>query len=548
MNARPRTAAAGSTEALGDSTHLDAIIIGAGISGLYALYRLRAAGLRAKIIEAARGIGGTWYWNAYPGARCDAESFDYSYSFSPELEQEWSWSERYASQPEILRYLNYVADKFDLRSDVILDTRVVTASYGEAECSWRLGTNHGVHYTAQFCIAATGTLSAPVSPPFDGLDQYEGDWYETQRWPQEDVKLANRVVGVIGTGSSGIQIIPRLADKAAELMVFQRTPNFSLPARNKPVTADDNKRMKDRYREHRAAQRTSAFGTPLARPQLAAFDLTDEERTAEFERRWAIGGAPSFRSAFTDLNSNPEANKAAADFIRRKIRETVSDAATADLLCPNDHPLGSRRISLDINYYETFNRPNVKLVDVRGDPITRIVRAGIQTVTTTYPVDAIIFALGYDALTGSLMRVDVRGKDGIQLSSEWLSAPAAYLGIAAAGFPNLFMITGPGSPSVLSIMTVAIEQHVEWMIGLIEYLRRKGYRSFEADREAQAAWSREIARTAALTLYPQAASYYNGANISGKPRVFVPYAGGLDVYSAKCEEIARQGYHGFRLA
>jgi cation diffusion facilitator CzcD-associated flavoprotein CzcO len=528
---------------------LDVVVVGAGLAGLYMLHRLRQQGLRTTVLEAADAIGGTWYWNAYPGARCDVESLDYSYSFSPELEQEWEWTEKYPSQPEILRYINHVADRFDLRRDIRLATRVTEAVYDEDANQWHVRTERGERFTCRYCIFATGCLSAPLRPPFEGLDRFEGEWYQTQQWPHHPVDFTGKRVGVIGTGSSGVQSIPVIAEQAAHLTVFQRTPNFSIPGRNAPLDPEVQRERKRTYREHRQKQRTSGSGVPLEVNERSALEMTEEERLAEMERRWALGGAPVFNVSFADIMTNKASNDIVADFVREKIRAKVHDPELAEMLCPYDHPFAAKRLCVDTNYFETFNRDNVTLVDVRKAPIAEITRHGLRLADgTEFELDTIVFAVGYDAMSGSLLRVDIRGRDGISLRDEWAGGPRTYLGLAMAGFPNLFTITGPGSPAVLAVMIVAIEQHVEWIDEAIGWARRSGVAAMEPSREAQDRWMDHVEEVANGTVFPLATnSYYVGANVPGKPRVFAIYAGGLDRYQRRCEEVAAAGYEGFVL-
>lgn len=529
------------------TSHFDAVVVGAGLAGLYMLYRLRERGLSVRVLEQAEGIGGTWYWNAYPGARCDVESMDYSYSFSPELEQEWTWTEKYASQEEILRYINYVADRFDLRPDIQLNTTVTAAHYDEESKTWRLSTSTGETFVARYCIFATGCLSAPLDPPFKGLDRFEGEWYQTQKWPHRKVEFRGKRVGVIGTGSSGVQIIPVIAEEAEHLYVFQRTPNFSVPGRNRPLTPEEIAERKATYREYRELQRNSPSGIPLHVNEKSALEMTPEERQAEMERRWAYGGAPVFNVSFRDVMTCKESNDIVAEFVRQKIREKVRDPKLAEELCPYDHPIAAKRLCVDHGYFETFNRDNVTLVNVRRSPIKEITPKGLLLEDGShYELDMIVFAIGYDAVSGALLRMDIRGKGGRSLRDEWANGPRSYLGLGMHGFPNLFTITGPGSPALLAVMIVAIEQHVEWIDDCIAYMREHGYTTIEATREAQDEWMRHVEELFAASVYPLAKnSYYLGANVPGKPRTFPLYAGGQKAYRDKCAEIAAAGYTGF---
>ena len=533
-----------------EAVAFDAVVVGAGFAGMYQLYKLRELGMTTRVYEAGDGVGGTWYWNRYPGARCDVESLEYSYSFSPELEQEWQWTERYPTQPEILRYANHVADRFDLRKDIQLNTRVTSAHYDEATKRWSITTNTGEAVTARYIVMATGCLSMPNRPNFKGLDDFTGPWYHTGMWPKEGVDFSGLRVGVIGTGSTAIQAIPQIARQAAHLYVFQRTPNFSMPAQNGPLSDEFQRAMKARYREHRQAARESAFGVPFAVTELSvksALEVTPEEREREFESRWQYGGATIIAS-FADFLTNKEANDYAAEFVRNKIRQVVKDPAVAELLAPKDHPIGTKRPCVDIGYYETYNRDNVTLVDVRSAPIERLTAKGLLTGGKEYELDAIVFATGFDAMTGALFKIDIRGKGGQALKEKWADGPRAYLGLAVEGFPNLFTITGPGSPSVLSNMIVSIEQHVEWITDCIKHMREQDLASIEATRAAEDAWVEHVAVVGNYTLYPLANSWYVGANIPGKPRVFMPYIGGVGNYRKKCDEVAASGYEGFALS
>ncbi|MBV9581934.1 MAG: NAD(P)/FAD-dependent oxidoreductase [Chloroflexi bacterium] len=526
----------------------DGIVIGAGFSGLYALYRLRRLGLSVRVFERGSGIGGTWFWNRYPGARCDVESLDYSYSFSPELEQEWEWTERYPTQPEILRYLNHVADRFDLWRDIQLETTIVRAEYSDAANRWTITTADGHTFTARYCIMAVGCLSSVNEPTFTGLETFQGQWYQTSRWPHDKVDFSGQRVACIGTGSSGIQTIPQLARQAAHLYVFQRTPNFSIPARNAPLDTETQQQVKATYPERRQKARQSRAGLALDPPLRGALDDTPEDRQNNYEAGWRKGGIGSVNGAYNDLLVSPEANQTVADFVRGKIREIVHDPAVAEVLMPVDYPFGTKRLCVDIDYYETYNRDNVTLVDLRRDPIEAIVPTGIRTRSTSYQVDSIVFAIGFDAMTGPLFDIDIRGRGGRTLKDKWADGPHTYLGIATAGFPNLFLVTGPGSPSVLSNMVTSIEQHVEWITDCLRYLREHDLDCIEADVAAEDAWVAHVNELASRTLYPLAKSWYMGANIPGKPRIFMPYVGGVGAYRIKCDEVAAQGYAGFLLA
>ena len=536
-----------SSEASGTPVnHLDAVVIGAGFSGLYMLYQLRELGFSTRVFEAAEGVGGTWYWNRYPGARCDSPSVHYSYSFSPELEQEWEWTEKFPRQPEILRYLNHVADRFDLRRDIQLNTRVISAVYDEITNHWLVKTDQGDQVSARYFITAVGCLSTPNLPRFQGLDSFTGQIYHTGQWPHEGVDFTGKKVGVIGTGSTGIQVIPQVAKQAASVTVFQRTPNYSLPARNRPLTEEEEATIKANYRTLRQTDRESPAGLTINYNPQSAREATPEERQKTFEERWALGGLQVLAS-FSDIAINLESNTYMADFVRAKIDETVQNPEVAKLLMPHDHPIGSKRICIDTGYYETYNRDNVSLVDVRTSPIEEITPTGLRTKDAEYELDAIVFATGFDAMTGALFKMDIRGKHGQVLKEKWAAGPRTYLGVMTAGFPNLFIITGPGSPSVLSNMPVSIEQHVEWISDCLRYIIEHRFTKIEPRVEAEDAWVAHVNEVANLTLFPLANSWYLGANIPGKPRIFMPYVGGVGNYRMKCQEIAETGYEGFVL-
>jgi cyclohexanone monooxygenase len=527
--------------------NFDAIIVGAGVGGLYAIYRLRKLGLKVRAFEAGGDVGGTWYWNRYPGCRCDVESLEYSYSFSDELQQDWHWPERYGTQPEILRYINHVADRFDLRRDIEFNTRVKQAVFDSRTNTWTVTTDRGHVATARFCIMATGNLSTPRTPDYPGLEAFKGKWYHTGLWPHEGVDFTGLRVGVIGTGSSGVQSIPIIARQAKHLHVFQRTANFTLPARNAAMDPARERTHKAHYPERRRAAFDTPFGIagypPPAKSALAA---SEEERRRLYEAKWAEGGSISFLYSFTDLLIDKDSNDTASQFVHRKIRATVKDPRTAELLCPNDHPIGTKRLILDTGYYETYNRDNVTLVDIRSKPIKEITATGLRTADAEYVLDAIVFATGFDAMTGAMKEIDIRADAGPSIREKWRHGPRTYLGIMMAGFPNLFMITGPQSPGVKSQMILACEQHVDWIADCLLYLRERGFARIEAEPEAEDAWVRHNNQVADRTLYPLANSWYVGANIPGKPRVFMPYVGGVAAYKKKCDEVAARGYEGFR--
>ncbi len=525
---------------------LDVIVVGAGFGGLYALHTLRASGLSVCAYETAADVGGVWYWNRYPGARCDVESMQYSFSFDEALQQEWHWSERFAAQPEILAYANHVADRYDLRNSIRFKTRITAMHYNEAAAAWSVHADDGSVRSARFVVMATGCLSETRTPEIPGVADFAGPMYHTGAWPHDGVAFSGQRVGVIGTGSSGIQVIPEVARQAGRLFVFQRTANFSIPARN--VAMDDayEASWKTNYAALRKrAREETTSGTVYEKPTHKAFEVDAEVRRSEYERRWQAGGV-SFMHSFSDLATNRDANQTAADFVREQIRVVVRDPRTAELLVPKDHPIGTKRICIDTEYFETYNRDNVELVDVRSDPIGSFNKTGVVLASGRHvAVDCLVFATGYDAMTGALARIDVRGKGGMTLTEAWAGGPRTYLGLCIAGFPNFFTVTGPGSPSVLSNMIFAIEQHIEWIVGCIGYLRARNASAIEADATAQDAWVAHVNEVADKTLFPHANSWYVGANVPGKPRVFMPYIGGVVPYRQRCDEVAANGYDGF---
>jgi cyclohexanone monooxygenase len=526
---------------------LDAVVVGAGFAGLYMLHRLRGLGLSVQVFEAGDGVGGTWYWNRYPGARCDVESMDYSYSFCDELQQEWTWTERYAAQPEILKYINHVADRFDLRRDIKFSTRVTSAVFDDARGRWTVQTDRGDRVSARFCIMATGCLSDAQVPDIKGRESFAGPWYHTGRWPHGGVDFAGQRVGVIGTGSSAIQSIPIIARQARQLVVFQRTPNYSMPAHNAALDREYERRVKAGYAEFRRQARESRIGFVVERSGDSALAAAPDEREREYEKRWRRGGL-GFSAAYADILTSQEANDTAAEFFRKKIHAIVRDPEVAAALTPADYPLGTKRLCVDTDYYATFNRDNVSLVDLRKTPIEAITPHGVRTTAAEYTVDSLVFATGFDAMTGALLKMDIRGRGGLALRDKWAAGPRTYLGLAIAGFPNLFTITGPGSPSVLSNMIVSIEQHVDWIADCLRQLRAQDRQRIEATAEAEEAWVTHVNDVGHMTLYPRAKSWYMGANVPGKPRIFMPYIGGVGVYRQKCDEVASAGYAGFTLS
>jgi len=527
------------------SQPFDAIVVGAGFSGLYSLYRLGQLGFSARCFEAASGVGGTWWWNRYPGARCDVESLEYSYSFDPQLEQDWEWSERYATQPEILRYAEHVADRYDLGDDIQFDTRVTSARWDDDAGRWTVETDAGDRVSAQFLILAVGVLSKPKTPEIPGVDTFVGRRIFTSQWPHEGVDFTGRRVGVIGTGSSAIQSIPLIAEQAAQLTVFQRTANFSQPALNAPLDAAAIADWKTDAAARRQTQRMSFTGWTRPMPEALITQTDPDEVRASLEAGWRGGQLGGVMRDFIDGLVDPAANEVVAEFHREKIRDIVDDPTVAEDLSPRTFPYGTKRPCLDSSYYETFNRPNVELVNLRRTPITEITEHGVTTSDATYEFDDLVFATGFDAQTGALLAFPITGRDGRTLADAWSGGPESYLGIAVAGFPNAFTITGPLSPSVLSNMLVSIEQHVEWTTDCMAWLRDHDHTVIEADAEAQSGWVQHSDEVASLTLYPQADSWYMGANVAGKPRRFMTYLGGVGTYRTICDDVAANGYRGF---
>lgn len=532
-------------DSISSRENYDAIVVGAGFAGMYMLHRLRGLGLSVRVYEQGGDVGGTWYWNRYPGARCDVESMQYSYSFSEELQQEWEWTERYAPQPEILKYASHVADRFDLRRNIQLNTRVESAVFQESSGSWSITTSDGQKVLAPFFILATGCLSNARIPDFKGRDEFQGKTYHTGHWPHEEVDFTGQRVGVIGTGSSAIQSIPIIAGQASHLFVFQRTPNFSVPAHNARLTPEITRSWKADYAERRRlAREESRNGILTVIPEKGALDDAEEARRREYEAGWTRGGI-SFMASYNNLLFDKPANETACEYVRSKIGEIVRDPAVAKLLQPHDHPIGSKRICVDTEYYATFNQPNVTLVDIRSCAIEEILPNGLRAGDKSYELDAIVFGTGFDAMTGSVAKIDIRGENGTTLNQKWTEGPRTYLGLMSSGFPNMFIITGPGSPSVLSNMIVSIEQHVDWITDCVEYMRTRGLDRIEATRDAEDDWVTQVNDVASGTLYPQANSWYMGANIPGKPRIFMPYIGGVGVYRQICNDVAARGYEGF---
>ena len=524
---------------------VDAVIVGAGFAGMYMLHALREQGFSAKVFEVADDVGGTWFWNRYPGARCDVESLEYSYSFSPELEQEWEWTERYATQPEILRYAQHVADRFDLRRDIQFNTRVQSADFDDGASRWRITTDDGAVTSAQFLIMAVGCLSSTNLPEFPGRETFTGASYHTGTWPHDGVDFTGKRVAVIGTGSSAVQSIPIIAEQAEHITVFQRTPTYSVPAHNRPLSANEIADVKSHYRELRAANRLTMTGYGSRNPggDTNAVDTGETERDAEYERRWGVGGL-QYLGSYADLMLDRSANETAAEFIRRRIRTIVHDPAVADLLTPTQ-VVGCKRLCVDTGYYATFNRANVSLVDVSQQPIEEITPNGVRVAGKEHEVDCIVYATGFDAMTGSLLKINANGPN-TSLQQAWEAGPRTYLGLAVHGLPNMFTVSGPGSPSVLTNMITSIEQHVEWIRDCLVALRDQGVRRIEATEQAQDEWVDYVNLVAGLTLFPSCNSWYLGANVPGKTRVFMPLPG-FPPYVEQCNSVAADGYRGFAL-
>jgi cyclohexanone monooxygenase len=523
----------------------DAIVIGAGFAGIYMVYRLRESGLSVRGVEAGGGVGGTWYWNRYPGARCDSESMYYSFSFLPEFEQEWPLTERYPRQPEILRYLEAVAQRTDVVREFTFGARVTSVTWDPGQSRWTVRAAGGLVLTARFVIAAVGALSAANIPAFPGAETFAGRQLSTASWPHEPVSLAGQRVGLIGTGSSGVQALPEIAREAAAVTVFQRTAQFVTPARAGPLDPDLVARWKANYREIRRRTRLTAGGIPIPDPPQTALELPPARQRAICEEAWRRGGIWFLGGTFSDVMTSLEANQVVADFVRSKIDEIVADPDTARKLKPRTYPWGTKRVPIGTDYYETYNQPHVHLVDLRADPVQAITPRGIRTRSAEHELDVIVYATGFDALTGALLNLGIGGRDGTPLREAWAAGPHSYLGLMVPGFPNLFTLTGPGSPGVVTNVPVAIEQHVEWVDELLRYMREQGHELIEATRAAAAEWTGHVQEVAGQTLYPTADSWYMGANIPGKPRVFLPYIGGLDVYTRTCQAVAAGGYREF---
>ena len=526
-------------------TDVDAVVVGAGFAGLYMLHRLRELGFSTRVYEKAEDVGGTWYWNRYPGARCDSESHIYCYSFSDDLLENWEWSERYPEQPEILEYLRFAADRLDLRPDIEFERTVESAEYDEGSGVWTVTLADGERVTTQFFITAVGCLSEPYLPDFDGLERFEGEWYHTARWPHDGVDLDGKRVGVIGTGSTGIQLIPRVAERAGHLTVFQRTPNYAAPANNRPLAPGEYEEIRENYDEIWAHAGRTSLGMPIDYKHDSVEGLSEAEVEAALEERWEKGGFYFLRT-FEDLLLNETTNERVSEFIRSKIRERVENPETVEKLVPTDYPYGTKRPPLNYDgYWETYNQDDVRLVDVEANPIQELSAAGVRTTDGEYDLDILIFATGFDAMTGALLKLDIRGRDGLSLAEKWADGPRTYLGLGVHGFPNMFTITGPQSPSVLTNMPQSIEHHVDWIIDCLTYMQKHGYHRIEPTEEAEDEWVSHTNEVASESLMSRADSWYRGANIPGKPEIFTPYPGGLDIYRLECHEVAENEYEGF---
>ncbi len=527
------------------ASSVDVVIVGAGFSGLYLLHRMRKQGLSTRCFERGDGVGGTWYWNRYPGARCDVESMQYSYGFDDDLQQEWNWPEKFSGHADIRAYADHVTDRFGLRPHIDFETEVRAAHYDENQRLWNIETSKGEKIRARHFVMAGGCISTAQIPKFEGLPDYTGKTYHTGRWPHEPVSFAGMRVAVIGTGSSAIQAIPVIAQEATHLTVFQRQANFTIPSRNQPMTADYANTWKDGYPAKRQEMRHMPNGVLRELNDKSALAVSEEERRATYEERWRLGGS-GFLGAFNDIMTNREANDTMAEFVRNKIRQTVKNPVTAEILCPKTHPIGTKRLCVDSGYFETYNRDNVELVDISQTPIERLTPHGLTVNGRDFEFDAVVFATGFDAMTGTLFNVDIRGRDGLELKTKWAAGPRTYLGLMTESFPNLFMITGPGSPSVKSNMITSIEQHVEMVADTIIHMRNQGLALIEPERSAEDKWVDHVQEVAYKTLFPQANSWYMGANIPGKPRLFMPYIAGVGRYRTICEEVVAEGYKGFR--
>ena len=536
---------AGSSVSKKSAETLNVLIVGAGFGGMYMLHKLREMGFSVKAVDRAKGVGGTWYWNRYPGARCDVVSLDYSYSFSDKIQQAWTWKDKYAAQPEILAYAEFVAGELDLPKDIRFETDIVSMHFDDDTSCWHVTTGAGDLFIAQHVVMATGCLSTPKAPDIPGINDFRGEVYFTSRWPEKLVSFGGKNVGLIGTGSTGIQALPELAKQAGRMFVLQRTPSYTLPARNEPLDPGYMTQAKQNYAQRRAEAKNHQAGHLRATTDRKTFSMDEQERRQRFEDAWGRGGL-DILGEFGDLLIDDKANEEIVRLVHEKIDTLVRNPETAAKLKPRSFPFAGRRICLDTDFYETFNRHNVELVDVTADPISHFDEKGVVTKSRRYDLDALVLAVGFDAMTGALLAIDIKGQGGRDLREKWASGPATYLGIAIEGFPNLYMITGPGSPSVLTNMVASIEQHVEWIADLLAHMRDTGQVRVEAEEAAETGWVKHNYEIAKDSLLMKANSWFLGANVPGKPRVFMPYAGGLVTYRKICEGIAAEGYSGFR--
>lgn len=529
-----------------DTTRHDALIVGAGFAGMYALYKLREEGLDVMGVEAGSDVGGTWFWNRYPGARCDVESMQYSYSFSDEIQQAWNWSELYAAQPEILRYINFVADKLELRRHIRFNTRVASLDYDEQARLWQARFDDGSSALAKYCIMATGCLSVPKVPDIAGIERFQGRLLSTADWPAEEPDFESDRVGLIGTGSSGIQTATTIAPRVGELTVFQRTPNFSVPAHNRSIDDNYTQAWKNEYADRRKRLRTTRNYTLYNNPgQRSGLEVTDAQFEKILEAKWEIGGI-GFLYAFTDITRNRQVNEAVARFVRQKIQDTVDDPEVAKTLSPEGYPIGAKRICVDTGYYEIFNRDNVSLIDIKSDPIESASENGVVLASgRRIELDTIILATGFDAMTGALGRIAIHGRARQTLAEAWEAGPQTYLGLMVNGFPNLFLVTGPGSPSVFSNMVPTIEEHVDWIVSTLLDLERSSADTIEPEAHAQETWVETVNDVSKQTLMREANSWYLGANVAGKPQVFMPYVGGSPKYAEILKGVTENDMEGF---
>lgn len=539
-------AAKGTVSDVGRTEELDVAIVGAGVAGLYSVYKLRGLGLRVRAFEQGPDLGGTWYWNKYPGARCDVPSWDYSFSFSPELEQEWHWTERYATQPEILAYLNHTADRFKLRESIEFGVCVEHVHYDSDSARWRLSMDDGRAVVARYVVAASGILSTVNVPDIKGLDDFGGLVVHTGRWPQNGLDVSGLRVGLIGTGSSGSQVAPWLAENADELYVFQRRPVYAVPAHHRAISDEEAAEVKRTYRERRATAKYSPTGAPYPATDRCGTEVDDETFREVAEKAWAEGGIFAVQTCFADIATSPETNERLSEFVRQKIAAKVEDPATAEALVPVDYPLGAKRLVVEEGYYEVYNRSNVHLVSIKDTPIDHVSSAGIVVDGTTYDLDVIVFATGFDAVSGSIFRMDVRGRDGRPMTDAWADGPTSYLGLSVPDFPNFFLVAGPGSPSAFSNLIDGIEHSLDYTTDLIEFAEKHNAPFIEAEPAATESWMDQVDMIAKATVYADTDGWYNGTNIDGKARRWTAFLGGVGYYRETLDDIAAKGYPGYR--